>query len=179
MLFRSLSKPASPATKSAHAEPVPAVKLLDANTFANRLEEEFLLTVQHGWPLSVILVEIDDFNNLREFCGAEISTQIHNDIATLLSRSIRASDMISAQSENRFAILLPGSDADMAAMVATRLVEEAHECIARHEDAGNLPATQSITQSITVSLGVATLNEDTPFARATRSEEHTSELQSH
>ncbi len=156
---RNLTMPAVPTTKPAATRSTPAVELLDAPTFADRLEEEFILTVQHDWPLTLILVEIDHFNDLREFCGPQTSAQIHNDIAALLSRSIRASDMISSQNENRFAILLPGSDAAMAAMVATRLVEEAHRCISKHEHAGDRP--------VTVSIGVATLSERTPFARAT------------
>jgi len=153
---RTLSVAVSRGVYAPRATPAPAPNLLDPTSFAARLDEEFKLAVNHDWPLSLLRVEIDDFKGIGERHEPGSSTQIHDDIAALLSLGMRSSDTIMAQGEDRFTILLPGTDADTAAAVAKRLVDEAHRNNAHDKPAGSF--------SVTVSLGVATLNQDTPFS---------------
>lgn len=136
----------------------PAPNLLDQTDFAARLDEEFTLAARHNWPLSLLLVEIDDFKDLHDCSEPASSAQTWHDIAVQLGSSIRSSDTIAPQGADRFAILLPGTDADKAASVAKRLVNEIRRNAALDKDAGSFSAT--------VSLGVATLNQDTPFSRS-------------
>jgi diguanylate cyclase (GGDEF)-like protein len=143
----------APRTTTAAAAP----NQLDATSFAATLDEEFELAVRHDWPLSLLLVEIDDFGDMNERQKPESGAQIHEDVTALLRRNIRPGDTIAAQGVDRFSILLPGSEADQAAVVAKRLVDAARRNVSHGEPAGSF--------SVTVSLGVATLNQDTPFSR--------------
>ncbi len=130
--------------------------LVDATGFAMRLDEEFALASRHGWPLSLLLVEIDDFNDLQSRYGNKGGEQLHENIATLLGHGLRSGDFITSVADGHLAILLPGSDTDTAAPVAKRLVNEARKHVSPDETADNF--------AVTVSLGVATLNQDAAFA---------------
>jgi len=136
----------------------PAANLLHPLSLTLLLEEEFTQASRHDWPLSLLLVEIDNFPGMNEHCGLELSARIRNDIAALLSHNIRSSDTIVPLDEDQFMIVLPGSDADTASAVAQRVVNNARRSIAYGNHDKRFP--------VTVSLGVATMDQDTPFSSA-------------
>ncbi len=144
------------APRVAPATLTPSPGPLDPTSFAARLDDEFTLAARHGWPLSLLLVEIDDFKRLNECQEKRKSAQTQDNIATLLSGCIRSSDAIATQGVGRFAILLPGIDAGKAAHIAQRLVCEARRTVAHDENVDRI--------AVTVSLGIATLNQNTPFS---------------
>ena len=145
--------PQAPATTRA-----PAPNLLHRLSYTSMLNEEFTQAVRHDWPLSLLLVEIDGFENMNELCGSKHSARIRNNIAAVLSHNIRSSDTIVPLGEDQFIIVLPGCEADMAAAVAQRVVNNARRSITHGDGADGFP--------VTVSLGVVTLDQDTPFSNA-------------
>lgn len=149
---RTLPPPNTPTARE------PVSKLLGPTSFTARLDEEFKLTARHDWPLSLLVIEIDDFKEISERHGPRSSAQMRDDVAALLIRNIRSSDAITALGEDRFAILLPGSDAEEAGVVAKRIVEGIRGNVSKDEYSGNF--------SVTASIGIATESRDTPFSRA-------------
>jgi|GEM_PF-2439371 len=133
--------------------PAPQPCLLAPEPFAVQLDEEFTLAARHDWPLSLLLVEIDDLQDME----TENCLQTRNDIAALLGRNTRSSDKIANHDDNRFVILLPGTNADKAAAVAERLVDEARRV--------SRPVKHDDRRSATLSIGTATLDRETPFTR--------------
>ncbi len=136
----------------------PAANLLHPMSYDDLLDEEFTLAVGNDWPLSLILVEIDDFEGMKACCGCKRSARVHNEIAALLSHNIRSSDTIAPQGEGRFMIVLPGGDADTATVVAQRVVAGAHRSVAHDDDTGSF--------SVTVSLGIVSLDQNSSFSKA-------------
>lgn len=141
-------------SKISSATPAP----LDRKSFSARVEQEFMLSVRHEWPLSLLLIEIDDFTQVKEQCGSEGAAQARTNIAELLGRCLRSTDVTTIEGDDRFLILLPGSDTENAAAVAKRLVGETRSM--------SSPDPSTGSHRVTVSLGVATLDEDTPFSCA-------------
>jgi diguanylate cyclase (GGDEF)-like protein len=155
------SQPAHDNAKDPQAQAAiraPAANLLHPMSLILLLEEEFTQASRHDWPLSLLLVEIDNFQEMNERCGIELSARIRNDIAALLSHNIRSSDTIVPLNENQFMIVLPGSNADTASAVAQRVVNNARRRIAYGNHDDRFP--------VTVSLGVTTLDQDAPFSSA-------------
>jgi diguanylate cyclase (GGDEF)-like protein len=143
-----------PATQAASGAPTFA--LPDPSDLDALLDEEFARSIRHDWPLSLLLVEIDHFERINECCGTERSERLRNDISVLLSHNIRASDTIVPQNDNRFVIVLPGGDAVTAATVAQRVVQYARRNISHEDRTGSF--------FVTVSIGVATRDRNTPYA---------------
>jgi len=124
--------------------------------FEESLLAEFATARRHGWPLSVIFVDLDRFKQVNDSFGHQAGDDMLREVSDLLVKGLRDSDQVARYGGDEFVLLLPGIDADNAAQVGARLVSEAR---LRRVGAGN-----GAQISITLSLGIATLSPEHPFA---------------
>ena len=123
--------------------------------FEESMLNEFASAQRHGWPLSVVFVDLDRFKQVNDTFGHQAGDNMLCAVAELLLGSLRDSDVVARFGGDEFVLLLPGIDAESAAQVGARLVGQART---RQVDAGN---GQQV--SITLSLGIATMSVDQPF----------------
>jgi diguanylate cyclase (GGDEF)-like protein len=90
-------------------------------------------------PVTVLLVELDDFKAINDLHGAQKGDEILKEIATMLKSTLRQSDLISRYGGDEFILLLPSTAKDGGASVAEKL----RELIAKARPAG-VPMTVSI-----------------------------------
>ena len=87
----------------------------------SRVEEEILRAARYHRPLSVILVDLDQFKRLNDTHGHAAGDLILRHVAQLLSASVRAVDFAGRYGGEEFLVVLPETDADAAASLAEKL----------------------------------------------------------
>jgi diguanylate cyclase (GGDEF)-like protein len=113
-----------------------------------RVEEEILRSSRRGHPLSCMLVDIDSFTKVNDDWGHQTGDSILRDLAHLITRTLRASDIICRYRDDQFLILLTDTDASGAQIASNRL----RDIIAGHNFPNPL-STEPI--KMTVSVGIS------------------------
>jgi diguanylate cyclase (GGDEF)-like protein len=150
----------------AHAATVdPLTGLFNRRHFHTRIEEEIERARRYSLDLALLLIDIDDFKQINDTLGHLAGDYLLRQVAEVLKRSVRVFDVCTRYGGEEFAILMPGSSAANAMVVAERIrarVESASR------DDGPLPPYLRIT----VSLGLAVLGTESAsqelIARADR-----------
>lgn len=104
-------------------------------------------------PLSLIMVDIDDFKVYNDSLGHQIGDKVLKELALLLKNQSRKMDHLCRYGGEEFTVILPQTDKKEALMIAGRLREHIKSYAFSHEEV--LPH-----KKLTVSLGVATFPED-------------------
>ncbi len=78
------------------------------------LEREMHRSVRHGQPLSVIMLDVDNFKIFNDRFGHEAGDAVLVDLGALLRQSVRGEDAVSRYGGEEFIVLLPGADQDVA-----------------------------------------------------------------
>ena len=127
--------------------------------FDEALEEEFVPAQRHGWPLSLAFVDLDHFKSINDTYGHQAGDQVLRNAAKLLMQGTRDSDLVCRYGGEEFVVILPGTPLDGAKITAERLVRLFQETTHKVSDTeAPIP--------VTVSLGLATLNDGNSFADA-------------
>lgn len=129
--------------------------LLNAGTWQREAEAEFFRALRRRIPLALAMVNIDHFNDVNDLAGEVVRDQLIRDIAGMLKDQLPGHDLIGRFGNEEFAILLPQTSRAEAQRISERL---------RDHIAAEPIAIQSGTQEgfvfrLTVSIGVAVLNE--------------------
>jgi diguanylate cyclase (GGDEF)-like protein len=118
--------------------------------FDDCLATEFNRACRHGYPLSVILLDIDHFKTLNDNHGHLIGDDCLISVASACSKLIhRSGDLLARYGGEEFVVLLPDTPEAGALAVAERLRQAAASA--------PLPTgSEGQPLSLTISLGVAT-----------------------
>ncbi|MBW2526576.1 MAG: diguanylate cyclase [Deltaproteobacteria bacterium] len=116
-----------------------------------RLRQEIGRARRHARPLSILLLDLDDFKEVNDEHGHGIGDAVLRAFSKRVLSCVRTSDVLVRRGGDEFVLVMPDTDADRAADVAERVRAE----VAEKEIAGD-----EIRVSLTASLGVATLRED-------------------
>lgn len=80
--------------------------------------------IDRGYPVSTLLfIDLDQFKVVNDTCGHGAGDQVLRQVAELLSRHVRASDVLARLGGDEFAVLLVGCDADRGKRVAQDLID--------------------------------------------------------
>ncbi len=127
----------------------------------NNLERDIALAKRHNQPLTVLVIDIDNFKDVNDNFGHSAGDHILKAVAEEMRHCCRDADSSYRFGGEEFVILLNKTDADGSAVVAERLRRNIESMASSYED-------QAI--DVTVSIGVATLLKDdnlpSLFARA-------------
>jgi diguanylate cyclase (GGDEF)-like protein len=123
--------------------------------FEKAFEREFAAAGKNQWPLSVVFVDLDKFKDVNDTHGHQGGDAMLKDVASLLTGTLRETDIVARYGGDEFVLLLPGVDTSQVETIAQRLVENA-----RGRKVDNGAGRQF---SITLSLGIATLDSKATF----------------
>ncbi len=101
-----------------------------------------------GLPLSVCVLDIDHFKRVNDTHGHAVGDRVLRDLATIVSRQLRASDLAVRWGGEEFLLVLPGTDL----VTARQAAERVRVAVAGHAFAG--------VGQVTVSIGCAALAGD-------------------
>lgn len=121
--------------------------------FNNALSNEIYRARRYKHPVSLIIIDIDNFKNYNDLYGHIYGNFILALMADIFRRSIRATDTVARYGGEEFAIILPETDKDTAMILAERIRKEVSDSC---QPAKNM----QIMCGVTISLGVAVFNSD-------------------
>jgi diguanylate cyclase (GGDEF)-like protein len=98
--------------------------LANRRQFYEVLGREYERAQRFGTPLSLILLDIDDFKQINDTRGHLAGDAVLHGVATTLAELIREIDMAARYGGEEFAILLPQTGQEGAALLAERLRRE-------------------------------------------------------
>ncbi len=117
-----------------------------------RLGEEVIRAQRGRQPLSLLMLDLDDFKLVNDTFGHLFGDRVLTWTAELIRSTLRASDLPARYGGDEFAVILPETDAAEARVVAERILEAFRERSFVGEQRGPVP--------IALSIGVATFPTD-------------------
>lgn len=126
--------------------------LNNRHQFALRLREETASAKRQNTPLCCIMTDIDFFKKVNDTYGHAVGDCVLKNVAKTIKKELRENDIPSRYGGEEFAILLPYTTLDEAALVAQRLRRAIEKKKINIEEYN----IQGISQiSVTISVGVS------------------------
>ena len=121
----------------------PLTGLYNRRHFDTRLEQELQRARRHNEPLTLLMIDIDNFKTINDEQGHVAGDRLLRCIADRLRRGVRIFDVCARYGGDEFAILMPSSSVETAVLVAERI----RTSVRNHCAQG--------TMKVTVSIGIA------------------------
>ncbi|WP_193755505.1 sensor domain-containing diguanylate cyclase [Psychromonas sp. psych-6C06] len=112
------------------------------------IEVEIQRSERENTPLSLMLIDIDNFKHINDKLGHAVGDEAIKLVASQLQKEVRGYDSVGRWGGDEFMILSPGLNANDAHQFAQRV------CRVIHKESAKAPF------NVTVSIGVATLSID-------------------
>jgi diguanylate cyclase (GGDEF)-like protein len=125
----------------------PLTKLFNRGYLNDSLERETSRAERHQQPMSILMIEIDDFKRFNDTFGHEAGDVTLQQVADMLRRATRSDDIACRFGGDEFTLLLPMTTLEAAYHCAERLRECAANLSLVHEERSLL--------NLTLSIGVA------------------------
>lgn len=144
-------------TLNLHATTDPLTGLMNRR----RLREVWVLAEAEGrrgsFPLSIVLCDVDRFKVINDTYGHEVGDEVLRQLGHLLRKELRITDSVCRWGGEEFLLLLPHSDSAQALHTANRICENIAAATMQIGD---------LSLNITITMGVATLQNDEKFEAA-------------
>ena len=127
--------------------------LLNHRVFHKRLEEEAGRAQSSGRPLTVALVDLDNFKFFNDAYGHLAGDDVLRQVAAALLSCCRAGDTLARFGGDEFALLLPGAGREEAGRLAARLQ-------ARLDGLAYRPPDHDVAIPLRLSVGTAVFPEE-------------------
>lgn len=131
--------------------------LANRGYWQERLVQAFSLFKRYQTPHCLIMFDIDHFKKVNDTYGHLAGDLVIQDIASLLSASVRSSDIAGRYGGEEFAIILPETDLEGTLVFAERLRQAIEGLVIQYEQ-------QQL--KVTISLGIAQLSSATTSEQA-------------
>ena len=117
-----------------------------------RMGEEVLRARRTRSPLSLLLLDLDDFKLVNDTFGHQFGDRCLVHLAEVIRSTLRASDVPARYGGDEFAVILPDADGRAAAAVAARIADALARAPVLTDGRGPVP--------ISVSIGVSSIGPD-------------------
>jgi diguanylate cyclase (GGDEF)-like protein len=134
--------------------------LANRKAFDERMKMEAQRALRYRRPLSLLMVDIDNFKAVNDTLGHEWGDNVLRVVSKILSCSIRQTDFVARYGGEEFAVILPETELENACRLGERL------CLAIKENPLDTPqGSLSLTVSIGASSNLATTNNGVALDR--------------
>tara|TARA_B110000503_G_scaffold13903_1_gene18974 strand:+ start:98489 stop:99631 length:1143 start_codon:yes stop_codon:yes gene_type:complete len=105
----------------------PLTEISNTRGFGRDIAREIARARRAAKPLTALLMEIDDFDDLYQHYGVRRGQFVIRKVAERLSSSLRATDLLARLGQSKFAVLLPGGGEMVSQEVAERMRSDIEE----------------------------------------------------
>lgn len=126
-------------------------QIFNRRVFQNQIAREFYRSIRYGHPLSCLMIDIDHFKKINDTQGHLVGDHVLKEVASLMQKKLRKSDMLARYGGEEFAVILPEANSEGAVIIAEKL---------RRAVEGHIFDIEDRSIRITISIGVATLIKD-------------------
>ncbi len=123
----------------------PLTGLLNRRYLEERLSEEINRSNRHGYPMSFMMIDVDDFKSYNDKFLHPEGDKALQIVGQCLRESLRGADIAARYGGEEFSILLPQTTLDEAEIIAERI-------------RNNIATTQFPNRQVTVSIGIASIS---------------------
>ncbi len=124
--------------------------LANYRSFSETLQTEIERATRYNRPLTVMMIDIDDFKACNDTYGHLAGDMVLKRIAQLIKKNTRGSDFVARYGGEEFFVVLPETAEDEASVVAERIREEVDEYAFETDDGKPLG-------HISVTIGISSL----------------------
>jgi diguanylate cyclase (GGDEF)-like protein len=143
------------ASAAVHAAAIdPLTGLFNRRHFLARLQEEVERAKRQSSPLTVMMLDVDNFKQLNDRYGHLMGDAVLRAVGDVLRRSVRLFDVCARHGGDEFAIMMPGSGPESGRQIAERIREGV-------EDARPAGGSWSAELRLTTSIGIASFANST------------------
>jgi diguanylate cyclase (GGDEF)-like protein len=128
----------------------PLTGLFNRRAFEDRIEEEFERTTRYHHPLSLFILDIDNFKVINDTHGHHLGDNVLQKIAELLRSKTRRSDLPCRYGGEEFILMLPETKMESALRVGNKIRSEIKKCTF---------GTSTGAFSVTVSGGISSTSK--------------------
>jgi diguanylate cyclase (GGDEF)-like protein len=175
--FDAIGSPKAPqVTGAATGEPGPLEGVINREEWLNRiyapgyhvekLKEEMLRAKRYKHALSAILLDVDEFHKINQDFSFKTGDEILTVIVKIVKKTVRAVDIITRYSGDRFLLILPNTNKREASELAERLRANIQERTKR---------ISGLTSGVTVTLTAGQSSKEDKSAEFMKSLDHTLE----
>ena len=118
-----------------------------------RLKQELYRCQRYDHPLSLLMIDIDEFKSINDSYGHVVGDKILKTLSMLMKDIIRPSDIIGRYGGEEFLVILPETNSENSLVVAERIRENIED----YEFAVH-PSKNKVSQ-VTVSIGICSFPE--------------------
>ncbi|MEW6534773.1 MAG: diguanylate cyclase [Candidatus Auribacterota bacterium] len=126
----------------------PLTKLFNRRYLMDMLESEFEKADRYGFPLSVIIIDLDRFKQVNDYFGHQVGDGMLRKISMLIKKNVRKGDIAARFGGEEFVVVAPHTELngafDLAEKVRTIVEKE-----------GKLEIEKDVIINITASFGVS------------------------
>jgi two-component system, cell cycle response regulator len=126
-------------------------KLYNRRYFQDQLLRAFDQSFRYRRPLSVLLVDIDEFKGINDRYGHTVGDRVLEEVSTALAQSARSTDLVARYGGDEFAIVAPETNAADAYQFAERI---------RRRVASSAVVEAGVRVEVRVSIGVSSAPDD-------------------
>lgn len=109
------------------ADQDPLTGLMNRHRFHAELGKRIQHAVRYQRPLSLLFIDVDQFKYVNDTLGHAAGDKFLSEIAALIARGRRETDLVGRLGGDEFGVLLPETSAEGANQVAQRLLHHLHQ----------------------------------------------------
>ncbi len=127
----------------------PLTRVANRLALDERLRADWHRAIRHDRPLSVLMIDVDDFKHYNDHYGHVAGDQCLQRVAeAIASVASRTTDLVARYGGEEFVVLLPETDAEQAKALAQAICAAVYDAALGH-------ALSTHEQRVTVSIGVS------------------------
>lgn len=125
----------------------PLTGLLNRRYLAERLSEEINRSQRHGYPMSFMMIDVDEFKSYNDKFSHPEGDKALQIVGQCLKATLRAADVAARYGGEEFSILLPQTNINEAFVIAERLRQK-------------VESTDFPNRKVTISIGISTCSAE-------------------